>query len=446
MTAFIHRYHRILFAGCAVFFLARWAFQQTRIERLMDLPADDLITIRDGSVYFRVRYPQDVRRAEPDPAGKREPAVMRWEFVSTPFTVRTTPVTGGRRRLLGEDKRRAMYYVAPRITENGIAYLAYNGEQTRMLRARLSAPGIQRRSDGRLTYVQAQLYTVPFSGGPPVAAAPDLTLRTVLHPAFMLPPYVVIGDTLLWLEADLDANLVPRNARRNAQGSITDAPLRLLKVPLRGGTPQVIVAGLPKETGLHATTEAVWWMVPGKTEGSGPDIYRLSIHEERPQCVLKNAVNREFPLEAGGRIYWRRDKSSDPEWRSGAALLASLDSEIVSAAPDGSDGHVVYADAESPFPLTLYAHAGKLYFSQVEKTARNRADSSLRTVLYRLEPGSPSRKKRVMALPRDGILSRFDGDYVYFTLVEQRENVFDWSREGLLPTFVPVLYRCRLPD
>jgi hypothetical protein len=99
-----------------------------------------------------------------------------------------------------------------------------------------------------ITYIRAELITFPLSGKMASDHYPKRIIHTINQISYSQLPYAVIGETLYWLEADLDSDLMPRNARRNAANQIIEAPLSLYQAPLRGGPPERILDGLPIET------------------------------------------------------------------------------------------------------------------------------------------------------------------------------------------------------
>lgn len=445
MRVFLHHNRWYFLVACLLFFAARWAFTHARMERLRDLPEDEMLAIRNGAIYFRVRHPETIQAVATKEIKPQEQTAAKWQITPPPLTLQKSSVTGGSPRLLGEDKSHQKFYVAPVVSEAGISYLAFTPDKSRTFPARLTPPRL-RRGDRMLTYIEAELLTFPFSGNRSSPAFPKRVVHTIYQSAYTQFPYAIVGETVYWLEADLLPDLIPRHARRNAEGQIIEAPLRLLMAPLRGGPARCVLDGLPKETGLHATAGAVWWSLPNRDEPEHYDIYCLRADEAKPRLILKNSLTRDLPLEVGGRLYWRRERSHDSAGHNSSAPVEATHSQILSTALDGSDSQVVYADTRSPFLLSLHAHAGRLYFSQVEPYGSRTDTSSLRPALYRLSLDTPGRAERILTFPRDSILRQFSDGYVYFTIAEQRENPFDWSREGLIPTYVSVLYRSRLPD
>lgn len=436
------RYRWYLIASCTLFFLARWSFLQGKLERLADLPADELIALHDSTLYFRSRPavapPPQTNLIRTSLAGNQR------VFVPSPLTVKSMPIQGGLKRVRGLDTRPDQAYTWPTVTGEGICYLSYSHDRAVLLPAKMFLPRMSRRADGRLTFIEARLHCFPFNRKEPERLKPELTMHVVAHPWLSLPPYTMQHNSVYWLEANVDKKLLPCDGRYDKDHLLIEAPLKLMRLGLSGGKPETIAAGLPKETRLYGANDTVWWMVPSRN-GLGPDLFRLRSAETKPEHVLHDADTYDFPVEFKDRLYWRRDRTTRFDFLPNSPASEDFSSEIVSATVNGANPQIVYTDEASPFRIYLFAHQKRLYVLQAEYMDERTSNSQIRNVLYSFEEGAPARLRRLVALPRNTTLYRFDGNAVYFIVTEARENIFDWSKEGLSPEYVPVLYRYRLP-
>jgi hypothetical protein len=435
MTASPTLYRRYFPALCGcllVFFGARWVFQQDRRERLRDIPTNgaELIAIRDAVAYFRIKEINQPRMvARRYGSGQSFPAMVS---SLEPMVVQTMPVTGGPARPLGEHRLSEIVFRRLQFTDDALTYFAYSEAETRLLGWQATIAGTQRQRRVGVFLARASLYALPLGGGPPVELLPGKSLAITPN-ARGGEPICVVGDKIYWLEIDPDKH--PPNASAS------------LKVATKkGGVEKTLLAGLSPFASLYAEPGKegiVWIYAPPIHEISNTKkLYRLNSEDDTPRLFLwnrENTVHLSHPITLDGRVYWKRDIYSFPKTEG-----QDHPSEILSAAPDGSDSRVVYAfltSAAIPSQLTL--HAGKIYF-EVYKDKETHP-SGFGNTLMRLEPGAVSTAGEIFRFPP--MVSQFllDGEYLYYALEEERGQTTPEGSQGSFPVFGRVLCRYRLP-
>jgi hypothetical protein len=447
MSVLSSRPRRILLAVCGglvLFFGARWAFLQGKPERLRDLPKNNdlLLFIRGGVTYYRVNYPlRNQVISVMDISGK---AVITEVPMPQPITLRALPVQGGPGRILAEAQPPPNTRLsALPMTENSLPYLANSEAWTHSLRFPVQM--VEYARDGRtsipvkrtmaLSLHQAHLYTLPLSGGAPVAFRPDITLH-IAESSTNGWPVCFTDDRICWIDVD------PKKRPAQKSGSLKVASKN-------GGPPETLMTGLSPRTGLVLSGAGTVWMsaparVPPDMEAlSRSDIYSFDIAENKPRLVRQNVENSLLfgsiipsNLLWEGRRYWTHTTASISD-----TSYQTSRTEILSSALDGSDQRVVHTFSDAESEIALRAHAGKLYVDLRKKSNR---------FLMRFEPGSPVRLRELFRFPTKKASylvkdSYFDGDYLYYVQDEEREKWWDWSVRGLQPTEATVLYRYRLP-
>jgi hypothetical protein len=423
MPAFIRRYRWYMFAACAIFLLSRAAFLQGRPERLRDLPSQGewLLGIHRGVAYFQMHASQTNSAIfTTDSTGR----VVN--MAPLPLVVRAFPVEGNSSSLLFEDQRVATLFRQIQLTDNGVHFVSYPDKTPRTLpysltsEVRTSGRPIRQKQTTYLPVELADFYLVPFSGG---ATAPvHLTSRLIVRSDSGGKSVGVTNNRIYWIE--IESN------KRTGQASGS-----LKALSLHGGSPETLQTGLPPQTSLYvseSSQEAAWMFVP---VGAGRhNLYRLTEIERNPQLFLQNTELNTItfqPATYNGRVYWKRD--------SVASIQASdsvYQSEILSAALDGTDTRSVHTFSEPDTISALYAHAGKLYIEMPKANSRH---------LLRLEPGPPAIWRAVLRFPSNAQQPVFDGDYFYYALIEERESFWDKARRYRRPGRATVLYRYRLP-
>jgi len=418
----LQRYRWHLIAACAAFMLARWWILRGKPERLMDVP-HELLAIRGGQVYW----------IEKD--SKQENMVV----------VRAS-VSGGSRREIGREDIRGAEVRNATVTDTGIFYLLLrppSGLTRNSPQSALGLPGgmlpppgdvVPPRPNASMRMPRATLRYLPLSRGGPQIARPDLQSASI----------AIVSNTLYWVE--VQPNERARVADRAGRRAAPIPRSRLMAMPLQGGRPRTMATGLYPDTELYAGQEGVCWMMPPRSSPSRGDLCCLRAADAKP-LVLRDYDGRP-PVESGGRLYWiERIYQGNP----GLAISRLLRTNLVSMNADGSDRRTLLTLPTSENTALAYsrlaAHRGRLYVLIAEHITRANPTHNHRAVLYRLTQTSPPALETVYKFPQHSMAEHFfDEGYYYFTILEDRENVFDWSPSGLFVERTPVLYRYRLPD
>jgi hypothetical protein len=247
------------------------------------------------------------------------------------------------------------------------------------------------------------------------------------------PNPIIAGNSIYWLEPD---TFLP-NGR--------PATNRLMSAPLSGGPSTALFKGLPRRVQLGASSTGVFWIAPAKDDPKYKTLFHMAAGDTKPREISPYTGMRA-PIEMEGRLYWVEETRNDTH----SAL------ELVSALPDGSDRQSVYRRAT--FMLRdgsglgerisrIIPHKDKLYFLAIRAEDRTSSDTTQPAELYCVDagPGKVARSVRKF----DNVYDRYvfiDGDYYYFAIVElQEESIFSFSKDGLFIKRQPVLYRYRLP-
>jgi hypothetical protein len=178
----------------------------------------------------------------------------------------------------------------------------------------------------------------------------------------------------------------------------------------------------------------------------------LSVDGFRPQArqLMQQANQRKyipalFPslplLTLDGRLYWTRDVYSISVSPASPGYQVRH-TEILSAALDGSDPRTIYTFPDACYVSSSRVHKGRLY-QEIYRGEAHPMQSN--RFLVRLDPGPPVRVDDVFHFPPQAGQPYFDGEYLYYTLREERDNFWDWSKKGLAPVAAMVLCRYRLP-
>lgn len=242
----------------------------------------------------------------------------------------------------------------------------------------------------------------------------------------------------------------------------------LLLTPHAGGPPQLLVRGLPSlpapggPPSLAAAKAGVWVRRPRAGVRSAPDLVLYTppsgsdpAAEWRESAVLRGYGGTDPPVEVGGWLYWLHEvRAARPEGSGAGSAPPLVRRELLRASPDGSRREQVLNLTPGPGSrggvARLLACRGRLYALTYEPAPPGVAGEPGRERVYlaRLDPGPPAALRRAAELPTDTAPPAFsDGDDLYFTLHQLRENWLDWSSGGApRPTPVQVLYRVRLRD
>jgi hypothetical protein len=439
MRAFFHRNRWVLLAGCFLFFGARWLFLHGKPERLRDmpLPGGAPLFIRGEQGYYLAS-----ETSLPPPKYKILQRIYNTTSLlgvvgSKSYTLRALPIYGGPEQIIAEDLRPNLIFHRIQITNDTLLYLAYSEKEIRPLTWEKwgnLASGKKYKTTESLFFSRASLHALPLAGGVPVDILPgrQFTIAANTEEAVCLT-----RDSVYWIEID--------------PGQKPVASCASLKVMARnGGEPQTLMRGLSPYANLKVEAngaETVWMFVPDGTDRfSARKIYRVSAADNRSQLFADNQTSsfsrNFFPATLQDRVYWKRTVAL-PE------LPPIYQEEIHSAKADGSDQRrddsaVVSTNAFLREAASFYAHKGALYTLRYvqEKPRPNQSNRAL----LRVEPGSPGRIYEVFRFPRGAGAPLFEGDYVYYTVDEERENIWDWSQEGLAPVLTRTLCRYRLPD
>lgn len=408
--------------GMALFFAARWVFQQGRPERLRDLSLDlnPPLAIRREQLLT-----SDLESFRPLPL-KHPTNKLRVGINGTDVVrMQSLPVKTGSLHVIGEDRRRGFIFQRLQLTSETLYYLAFPVAQAKVRTWKYKAPGSKTEFSNALSVAPASLMSLSLTGGAPVEVLPGIPLMVS---GITQRAVGVVGENVYWIEIDI--------ARQPLQAC---ADLKMINRKTR--SVQTLLSGISPHSFLMVeenNTDTVWVNVPAGPDGNsrGVDVYRIAVADNQPRLFIQNSENYYFrPVTYRGRVYWVRSLFS-------SATTRLHTEEIWSAALDGSDQKVICSTNSSQSATTLYVDRTGLYKDGLtsEPARPNRSNR----VLTRLSPEAPNRSVEVLRFPLKAGQSFFDGGYVYFTEEEERENMWDWSPSGLRPASARVLNRFRL--
>jgi hypothetical protein len=398
------------------FLILRWWYLRDRPERIGDL--------RGG--YGRVVYADNVY----------------WFDMRTPGTlvVRRRPLSSGEAVEVGRDtapdadfrpigvNRTGVYYLVNRsetLPADMLAGLHFSGRPwfTSVRPDMLVPAEIPQRLRGRVR-------RMPLDGGP-VREYPWPVDRMDGGQGERRRRAAIVKDRIYWI-CDRPAGTVSVQYGFRPQ-LVVAARSDLLSAPVEGGTPVCLAQNLTPRGSVTTNAQTVLLTVPRPWPDVRSDIYRHVPGAARP-TVLRDFLG-DFPVvDLKGRLYWIQETSLMPHRQ-----------ELISARPDGGDRrvHLRAEPDETGGNIGRLASDGRyLYFvrDDIQKSGIPRH------TFCRLDPGDADRVRQVAYLPPNHSPMTFDGRAAYFTEMEERDSWLNWSTSGLNVTYVPVLYRVRLPQ
>jgi len=367
-----------------------WLLVQTRPERLRDLPPVEFpVACRNGCIVTLGR------------ASNR---------------LQGLPVAGGSSRTLAPHFGTAGTLRATFPTDLGLVIRSEEQE---------ASPGFGARNPFQFwpPRQRARLWEVALDGQPARELLPGLRMTQA----------VASGEYCYWLSLGSASAVAGKDARPAGAFPLRTGELRV--TPLHGGGFRRIAAGIPPFAHLEPLGRGVSWSVlrPGTLRG---DRY-LALPPDFQVHVVMDCSGT--PEQLGDRVYWFDQRSASVP---GAPSHPEL--KLESATVDGEQRRELLDLVDSPLwearGRVLGVHQGKLYALLYRRSMKS--GSPERPVLCEIRDDSV----RELAPLRAGAgFTWLERGYLYYTVLEMRENWLDWSKQGLAAKRAQVLYRTRLP-
>ena len=279
-------------------------------------------------------------------------------------------------------------------------------------------------------------------------------LRTLSAGKMQLSPYfdyhssvAIVGGWVYWIE-HVPGEMKYRVSADHQWKLLSHSPhCTVMAVPFAGGVPRKLMGGLWEDTQLIPVTNGVICQtIDRQAEVYTPEGYThyltfVSPYETPRKLLAGHSAQQMVALT--GVLYWIESipvNGSTPQLSKDRLMQSRedganmLELTIPSTYKSGSNIH------------GLVVHNDKLY---VTVSAAGRPTTGgidiFRSVLYRVDPGTIPKFEKVLEEPDRAGWSCFDGDFFYCTATETRENMRDFSVEGLRGKEVEVLYRFPLP-
>lgn len=246
------------------------------------------------------------------------------------------------------------------------------------------------------------------------AGAPEVALRTCgCYPT-------VTGGIAYWTDT---LRVKTGSEERVLAGAVDGGPARVL-LTIRGGNVQLDAT----DNGVLVTVSPIGYLQPS-------EMLYVASRDLSVRSICRDFTNVQMPHHpqaAGDVAFWL----TGDEYGARGVNMAKL---------DGSEHRQLLAPTHRLDGL--YTHRGRVYVRLWE----GEGDPQLRGKGFRLRlcvlrPGVTASLQDLCSLPATTVSNWFDGDWMYFTVDEVHENLFDWSAVGLAKTCSTVLYRYHLPD
>jgi hypothetical protein len=234
---------------------------------------------------------------------------------------------------------------------------------------------------------------------------------------------------------------------------------------------------------IRAGSKGLFWFDAAAPEFDGTHTLVYLDNRASAPVRLPAFPSEAIPTECGGRFYWLEPvlNGRTPNAEQYAAIRSRLMNGTASqslaqpfvfrlmSAP--KDLHTTTEEARIVVRGTMMAPVGGPYWNRPWLFSHNRSlfllcygsigladsrgqagaeaaprDGELAPTVFQVVGQTGPRVTRIAAFPKGTRMFYTDQDSIYGVLDEERENWLDWSRQGMAPTFVKVVYRFRLPD
>jgi hypothetical protein len=414
----IKKYRWFLLVGFGVLVAGRWFYNRGKPERIMDLERLPQ-SIKDGTVYTLHRNP------------------LNYEV-----TINAVSADNGSVKSLAKED----------IAEWDVHNVAVHGDTIRYIRSyRPMERGTLRPSAAQPSGIGS-----PTPGAARARPAPRLPIIKTMPKGggtpreFPIRPpsstFEIVGDTMYWIDYKPDDVKQIKEGGENIEVHYPRSDVVL--TPLGGGPERRFTDVALRSTRLMPVENAVYWSVTRPDVDGEVDVYRASPNDTKP-AVLTHFKGNPPPTELAGRIYWIEVNNSEKPGAPPPEIV------IVSAKSDGSDKQILYKlvtrrsdTGVLEWNVTqLNAYGGRLYALVSKSADRSLVVGKRPATLYQFIPGKSKELEKVYDFPEHVAMNNpFDNGYYYYTVVEERENMFDFTSSGLYLRRVPTLYRYHLPN
>jgi len=262
---------------------------------------------------------------------------------------------------------------------------------------------------------------------------------------------ITVKDRTYWIESRQWTN-VPRKFLPHLEGNVfynyDFPPCNRLMVSRKGADPE-FTGHLIGNSTLKAGSRGIYWTEPGSKTGERV-LCSLSAGEKQA-ARIQGYKGSWLPEEFGDKAAW-----IEPASTPGSAGLSTLNKIVLKYAtlPSGDPQTIATLDTgnvstyQAMSDVKLQASDGRLYLfvpnwsgmsAQKETVPQG---PQIYEIVFDKEPHLALRSK----LPVGASFRLIDGGYCYYFVDEDRENVWDWSKEGLAQRSVTVLFRRRLQE